>query len=175
MGLPMLTPMLSLGTSSPSMTTNTAITEYNEQQQQLPTPNTFLRHCEDMGLFQDLQNVVIMSPLTGPLENTATTEESVATTTTVNTTLASTEQSNTSNLFGIPSTAVLATMMMANPFDETFKQAVLRQQKKDINLIENNFNNNNNNNDGELNTPFIATTNVLDATKNTNSSEYLII
>lgn len=160
------------------MTTNTAITEYNEQQQQLPTPNTFIRHCEDMGLFQDLQNVVIMSPLAGPLENTVTTVVSVATTTTVNTTvttLASTEQSNTSNLFGIPSTAVLTTMMMANPFDETFKQAVLRQQKKDINLIENNFNNNNNNNDGELNTPFIATTNVLDATKNINSSEYLII
>lgn len=120
-----------------------------------------------------------MSPLAGSLENTATTVVSVATTTTVNTTvttLASTEQSNTSNLFGIPSTAVLTTMMMANPFDETFKQAVLRQQKKDINLIENNFNNNNNNNnDDELNTPFIASTNVLDVTKNTNSSKYWII
>lgn len=118
-----------------------------------------------MGLFHDLQNIVVMSSINGD-----TTSVPVSTTATMVTTSASTA-SATSNLFGLSSTAILTTMMMANPFDETFKQAVLQKQKNDTKFSENCFsNNNNNNNDDELNTPFIATT--TDVNKTNNSSKF---
>jgi len=166
--LPLLTPILPSVTSSVSVTSSSTNTGLS-QQHQLPTPNTFIRHCEDMGLFHDLQNVVIMSPLSGSGETSAV---SVTTTTSTVTTPTSIKQPITSNMFGLSSTAVLTTMMMANPFDETFKQAVLEKQKNDLNPTECIFNNHNN--DDELNTPFIPTTcNTVNLSKNKNiSSKY---
>lgn len=165
LALPLLTPLLPSVTTP--MTTSVA-TEHNQHQQQLPTPNTFIRHCEDMGLFHDLQNIVVMSSLTGPPDNTASTTIPVTTTATMVTTSAPTGQHTASNLFGSSSTAVLTTMMMANPFDETFKQAVLQQQKTLENPTENILNNNNN--DGELNTPFIVPTTIIDISRSIKNS-----
>ncbi|XP_025196804.1 anaphase-promoting complex subunit cdh1-like [Melanaphis sacchari] len=164
--LPLLTPILPSVTTSMSMmtTTTTTSTEHYEQQQ-LPTPNTFIRHCDDMGLFHDLQNIVVMSSLTGPTNDTTISTAPTSTAATVITTAASTGQPNSSNLFDSSSTAIVTTMMMANPFDETFKQAVLQQQKNEINLSENLFNHNNSN-DGDLNTPFIPTTTAVNTSNN---------
>jgi len=170
--LPLLTPVL----PSVPMTTTAATTEHDDQQQ-LPTPNTFIRHCEDMGLFHDLQNIVVMSPLSGSIGDTVNTSATATTATTNMSTSTKitasplTEHPSSSNFFDSLSTAMLKTMMMDNPFDETFKQAVLQQEKKDADLVENYFNNSNNN-DGELNTPFIATTIDLNRTKTNNSSKY---
>lgn len=146
--LPILTPVLP-STSLPITTT----TEY-DQQHQLPTPNTFIKHCEDIGLFHDLQNVSVMSSLSGPQADTVTTESPVTTINTNTSMVATSTQSVTSNVFSSSST-----MMMANPFDETFKQAVLQQQNSDENLSKKVFNNYKNNNN-DLNTPFIVPTTV---------------
>lgn len=154
-------------TSAPDKTTAVS-TEQN--QTQLTTPNTFIRLCEDMGLFHDLQNIVVMSSCQPA--DTATTTVPVSTAATIVTTSTSTGQPTTSNLCSSSTTAIVTTMMMANPFDETFKQAVLQQQKSDINLSENHFNNSSN--DGDLNTPFITTTTVVD-TSNNNSSKCSVI
>lgn len=172
LNLPLLTPVLpSVTTSTPMMTTtNTTGTEHNEQQQ-LPTPNTFIRHCDDMGLFHDLQNIVVMSSLTGPSGDTTITTVPVSTAATILTTDTSTGQPTSLNLFDSSSTAIVTTMMMANPFDETFKQAVLQQQSNETNPSENLFNHNDNN-DGDLNTPFIATTTIVDTSNNNSSSKY---
>lgn len=162
--LPLLTPIL------PSVPTTTNATAMEHNEQQLPTPNTFFRHCDDLGLFNDIQNVVVMSPSTeslGDIDGTT-----VTVTTTAVSSPALTRQPTTSNLLGLSSTAVIKTLMMANPFDETFKQAVLQQQQNSTNPTKNVLNNNNNNDDGELNTPFIASTNVLEAIKNNNSKCY---
>jgi hypothetical protein len=147
--------------------TTTAIT--SEQNQQLPTPNTFIRHCDDIGLFHDLQNIVVMGSLTGSSDDTASTTVPITTNVAMVTTSTSTEQPITSNVFGPSSTAIVTTLMMANPFDETFKQAVLQQQKSNTNSSEIIFNNNNNN-DGDLNTPFIATTTAVDISNNSKNN-----
>lgn len=168
--LPLLSPLIPSVTTSTTMTTSAA-TEYNQHQQQLPTPNTFIRHCEDMGLFHDLQNIVVMSSLTGPSDDTTFTTVPITTTSTMVTTSAG--QPGTSNVFSSSSNGVLTTMMMANPFDETFKQAVLQQQKTDGNPTENILSNNNN--DGELNTPFIVPTTVVEISRNINNSCKLYI
>lgn len=149
------------------MTTTAMTSEQN--QQQLPTPNTFIRHCDDIGLFHDLQNIVVMSSLSGSSGDIATTTVPVSTNVTMISSSASPEQPITSNVFGPSSTAIVTTMMMANPFDETFKQAVLQQQKSDTNSSEIIFHNNNNN-DGDLNTPFIATTTAVDTSNNNKNS-----
>lgn len=163
MNMPLLTPLLpSLSTPVPMAASCTSVEHF---QQQLPTPNTFIRHCEDMGLFHDLQNIMVMSSINGTPGVTTTTSMAVSNPTTM-VTSSSTEQS-------ITSTAIVTTMMMANPFDETFKQAVLQQQKNDLNSPENILNNSNNKNDGDLNTPFIATTTVVSSSDdNNNSSKY---
>lgn len=147
--------------------TPTAIT--SEQNQQLPTPNTFIRHCDDIGLFHDLQNIVVMGSLTESSGDMVTTTVPVTTNVTMVTTSASTEQPITSNVFCPSSTAIVTTLTMANPFDETFKQAVLQQQKRDTNSSEIIFHNNNNN-DGDLNTPFIVTTTAVDISNNNKNS-----
>lgn len=118
-----------------------------------------------MGLFHDLQNIVVMSSLTGQSTDSATTSVPVSTASTIVTTSTSTGQPSTSNLCGSSTTAIVTTMMMANPFDETFKQAVMQQQKS--NLSENHFNNNTN--DGDLNTPFITSTTDIDTSNSNNS------
>lgn len=157
--LPLLTPVL-----PPVSMTTTATTTEHDDQQQLPTPNTFIRHCEDIGLFNDLQNIVnTTAAATTPTTNMSTTTKLTAS--------PLTEHPSSSNFLGSLSTAMLKTMMMDNPFDQTFEQAVLRQEKKDTDLAENYFNNSTNN-DGELNTPFIATTVDLNRTKTNNSSKY---
>jgi len=148
-------------------TTTTTSTEQHNEQQQLPTPNTFIRHCDDMGLFHDLQNIVVMSSLTGPTGETTISTASESTAAKVVTTT-SIGQPTSSSLFDSSSTAIVTTMMMANPFDETFKQAVLQQQKNEANPSEHLFNHNNNN-DGDLNTPFIPTTTVVNTTNNSAS------
>lgn len=169
LNLPLLTPVHPSVTTSMSMTTMTTTTATeNNKQQELPTPNTFIRHCDDIGLFNDLQNIVVMSSLTGPLGDTTITTVPASTAATIVTTATTTGQPTSSNLFDSSSTAIVATMMMANPFDETFKQAVLKQQKNEANTSENPFNHNNNN-DGDLNTPFIATTTVVN-TSNYNTT-----
>lgn len=175
LNLPLLTQVhQSVTTSMPMMTKTTTTTTTtaieNNEQQQLPTPNTFIRHCDDMGLFHDLQNIVVMSSLTGPSGDTTITSVPASNSATIVTTATSTGQP-TSNLFDSTSTAIVTTMMMANPFDETFKQAVLEQQQNEANPSENIFNHNNNN-DGDLNTPFIATTTVVN-TSNKNTSKCL--
>lgn len=162
LGLPMLTPVMPPVTSVSIKTTD-------NNQQQLPTPNTFIRLCEDIGLFHDLQNIVVMSSVTGQPTDIATTTVPVSTAPTIVTTSTSTGQPTMSNLCG--SSAIVTTMMMANPFDETFKQAVLQQQKTDGSLSENNFNSKNT--DGDLNTPFISTTSVV-GTSNNNSSKFSV-
>ncbi|CAH1731026.1 unnamed protein product [Aphis gossypii] len=167
LNLPLLTPVIPSVTTSMSMmtTTTTTSTEQHNEQQQLPTPNTFIRHCDDMGLFHDLQNIVVMSSLTGPTGETTISTASESTAAKVVTTATSTRQPTSPSLFDSSSTAIVTTMMMANPFDETFKQAVLQQQKNEANPSEHLFNHNNNN-DGDLNTPFIPTTTVVNTTKN---------
>uniref|UniRef100_A0A2S2NCC5 BZIP domain-containing protein n=1 Tax=Schizaphis graminum TaxID=13262 RepID=A0A2S2NCC5_SCHGA len=166
LNIPLLTPVIPSVTSSMSMmtTTTTTSTDHNEQQQ-LPTPNTFIRHCDDMGLFHDLQNIVVMSSLTGPTGDTTISTASASNAATIITTATSTGQPTSSNLFDSSSTAIVTTMMMANPFDETFKQAVLQQQQNEVNPSENLFNHNDNN-DGDLNTPFIATTTTVNTSNN---------
>jgi len=175
LNLPLLTPIHQTVTTSMPMITKTTTTTTtaieNNEQQQLPTPNTFIRHCDDMGLFHDLQNIVVMSSLTGPSCDTTITSVPASNAATIVTTATSTGQPISSNLFESTSTGIMTTMMMANPFDETFKQAVLQQQKNEANPSENIFNHNNNN-DGDLNTPFIATTTVVN-TSNNNISKCL--
>lgn len=167
--LPLVTPVLPSVTTSLPMTTTTAAIEFN-QQQQLSTPklSPFLRHCEETGLFQDLRNIgSISSSLTGPPGDTTTiTVPVTASTTIVSTT--STELPSNSSLFGLSSSTILT--HMPNPFDETFKQAVLQQQKCDSKLAENLFNENSDTN-GDLNTPFISTTTIVNSTNNHNSSK----
>lgn len=109
-----------------------------------------------------------MSSLTGPTGETTISTAPESTAAKVVTTTTSTGQPTSSSLFDSSSTAIVTTMMMANPFDETFKQAVLQQQKNEANPSENLFNHNNNN-DGDLNTPFIPTTNVVNTTNNNTS------
>ncbi|VVC26047.1 Basic-leucine zipper domain [Cinara cedri] len=176
LALPLLTPIMPPVTSAPDKTTAVS-TEHN--QTQLHTPNTFIRLCEDIGLFHDLQNIVVMSSCQPA--DTATSTVPVSTAATIVTTststgqpttstgqpTTSTGQPTTSNLCSSSTTAIVTTMMMANPFDETFKQAVLQQQKSDINLPENHFSTSSN--DGDLNTPFITTTTIVD-TSNDNST-----
>jgi len=170
LNLPLLTPVLpSVTTSIPIMTTTTTTAAIeNNEQQQLPTPNTFIRHCDDMGLFHDLQNIVVMSSLTGPSGDTTITTVPDSTAASKVTTITSTGQP-TSNLFDSSLTSIVTTMMMANPFDETFKQAVLQQQKNEANHPSENIFSHNNNNDGDLNTPFIATTTVVNTSNNNTS------
>lgn len=172
LNLPLLTPILPSTTTPVSMTTTTATTEND----QLPTPNTFIRHCEDMGLFNDLQNIVVMSSLSGPQNDMVTTTVPVTTITTnakMVTTSASIAQLTTSNVvFSSSSTPNITTMMMSNPFDETFKQAVLQQQNSDTNQSGNMFNNYTNHNNDDLNTPFITPTTVVEISNaNNNTSE----
>lgn len=169
LNLPILTPVLP-STTIP-ITTTTATTEY-DQQHQLPTPNTFIKHCEDMGLFHDLQNIVVMSSLSGSQGDTVTTEIPVTTINTNSSMVTTTAQSMTSNIFSSSSTENITTMMMANPFDETFKQAVLQQQNNDANPSKKVFNDYKNNNNGDLNTPFIVPTTVEILNSNNKTSKY---
>jgi len=119
-----------------------------------------------MGLFKDLQNVVIKS---GPSGDTAAdSAPATAPVAAVVTVPTPTMQPTTSNLRISLSNAAVKTMMMANPFDETFKQAVLQQQKAHTNPSRNIFNNN----DGELNTPFIVPTTVENTSTNSNCKSY---
>lgn len=169
----MLSPVL-----PPVSLNTTAETTVHNDQQQLSTPNTFIRHCEDMGIFHDLQNMIVMSsPSPGSLGNTVTTT-ATATSVTINmctsTTSLSKEQLFPLNAFESLSNSGLKTVMMDNPFDKTFKQAVLQQQKKGSKLVENHLNNINIT-DGELNTPFIATTFDFNKTVVDISSKYKTI
>lgn len=165
--LPLVTPVLPSVTTSLPMTTSSANIEYHQQQQLLtPKLSPFLRHCEETGLFQDLRNIGAISSLTGPPGDTTTITVPITTTATMVSTR-STELPSNSSLFSLSSSGILT--RMSNPFEETFKQAVLQKQKCDSKLAENLFSVNNNTN-GDLNTPFISTTTIMNSSNNHNNS-----
>lgn len=169
--LPLVTPVLPSVTTSSPMTTTAATIEYNQQQQQLLTPklSPFLRHCEESGLFQDLRNIGAISSLTVPPDDTTTITVPVTATATMVSTR-STELPSNSNLFSLSSSGILT--RMPNPFEETFKQAVLQKEKCDLKLAENLFHDNNDTS-GDLNTPFISTTSIVNSSNNhKNSSKF---
>lgn len=129
---------------------------------ELHTPNTFLRHCDDLGLFHDLLRadgsggVFVQQQQQKPVCDgddggaCVPVAKVLQMTTTAMTT---TPGPPTLGLFG-SATSSAASLVMANPFDETFRRAVVLREQQDGSDVDV-PSNKPYDNSGDLNTPFI--------------------
>lgn len=120
-----------------------------------PTPNTFLRHCDDLGLFHDLLRVDggVFVQQQQPTSGCGGKETETATAA-----MTTTPGPPTLGLFTTTTagSASSSAFVMANPFDETFRRAVVQQQqqRQDGGTMDSTFTDDAK--AGDLNTPFIG-------------------